>query len=276
MKARVSSPRLTSPARQGQEISAAKLIRFSSVLGHEALAALPLQLGAERRGVVLRHRPDADAEDGVAVDLGLADHRRLALRGRDISAGTGRRPSGRRLPSWPDPSCTAKPPVERRWRRLRRAARRLHARPPAAVRARWQASAAAGAGLRRSKPGWTPPRRACSPQRGAVPTATGAGWAALRLRRQGHRGPRRPWRPAGRPAARRRRRCRPAGCDGADLARLAEVQARGLLRLAETPGTVPPVASATALPFMRTACWTSTGCSSRLTTLVSPLWLARS
>ena len=71
-----SCPRLKAPRTEGQDDAAVQADPRSSVLRHEALTALPLELGAERGGLVARHRADADAVDGVAVHLGLADQRR--------------------------------------------------------------------------------------------------------------------------------------------------------------------------------------------------------
>ena len=116
--------------------------------------------------------------------------------------------------------------------RLRPQAPPAGPRPPAAAQACWRASRrqepASG-----SEPGWPAPRRACWPRRGAAPTATRSGLdrSGLRLRRQGHR--RRGAVATGWAAGASAPADGAVGTDrdGADLARLAEVQARGLLRL---------------------------------------------
>ena len=53
--------------------------RLGSVLRDEALAPGTLELVAERRGIVFRHRPYPNTIQRVAVDLGLPDQRRTAI-----------------------------------------------------------------------------------------------------------------------------------------------------------------------------------------------------
>src|SRR5215213_2654466 len=77
--------------RQAYRVSSLHLVpSLHLVLGDEALAALALHLGAEGGGLVLGQGPDADAIDGVAVHLGLADHRRHALEVRMLALQRGK------------------------------------------------------------------------------------------------------------------------------------------------------------------------------------------
>src|SRR5919112_43176 len=72
IKARVVIPAPYVPCSAGSRILGGQACL---VLGHEALAALALQLGAEGRRLFLRHRSDTHTVDRIAVHLGLADHR---------------------------------------------------------------------------------------------------------------------------------------------------------------------------------------------------------